>query len=165
MTIELKKEQFSKAFIRAFSSTLGFNPSELEVDDDSIDLKLSSKNYTGLFSSPELHIQLKCTEQIISKDNYLHFQLSKKNYNDLRNTNIAFPRYLFVFLVPNNISDWIVESNDKLELKYKGLWYSLRGLPDLKKQSSKIIKIPSSNIITRDILSKMMEFSSQSKSL
>lgn len=155
----LRKEQFSEAFVRAFAAPLGLNPSKPEVDNDSIDLRLSGKDYNGLISSPEIGIQLKCTEQEINEDGFLHFKLKKKNYLDLCNTRVLFPRYLFVFLIPKEVDTWVLEKENSIELQYKGLWFSLKGLPVIETKS-KVIKIPSSNVINKEILQKMMFASS-----
>jgi hypothetical protein len=159
-----RMEFFSKAFIRAFAAPLGFNPEELEFDNDSIDIKLAAKDYNGLYRSPELHIQLKSTcDQI--QNGKLKFKIKKKNYIDLQGTNLAFPRYLFIFSLPYTEKTWLVEKPTNIELYNNGYWYSLRNAPSIGNQKSKVIYIPSTNLITKDTLKKMMDLSSNGKSL
>ena len=158
-------EHFSKAFIRAYAAPFGFNPSELEYDNDSIDIKLSGKNFTGKYRSPEIHIQLKSTSDEFNKKGILPFQLSKKNYDDLRGENLAFPRYLFVFILPQSINDWIIENDTNIQLFKRGYWLSLRTAPDIGNQQSKIVHIPIGNLLTREKLNEMMINSSNGLSL
>ncbi len=160
-----KMEHFSKAFIKAYAAPLGFNHSELEFDNDSIDLKLIGRDYTGDYRSPEIHIQLKSTCDPFHKDGYLPFQIKRKNYEDLRGSNIAFPRYLFVYSFPNNEIDWLVEKPTNIELFNNGYWISLRTAPSLGKKKSKVLHIPKSNLITKDVLKQMMELASNGQSL
>lgn len=156
---KLRQEQFSEAFLRSFAAPLGLNPSKLEVDNDSIDIKLTGKDYPGRFSCPEIHIQLKSTTPKFTDEIFFHYQLKKKNYNDLKNEAVVFPRYLFLFLIPDDTNLWLVEKENSLELHYIGLWYSLKGLPEIASKS-KIIKIPRRNIISRTVLSEMMNSAS-----
>lgn len=158
-------ELFSKAFIRAFAAPLGFNHSELDYDNDSIDIKLIGKDFSGKFRSPEIHIQLKSTTDDFNKNGIIKFQINKKNYEDLRGTNLAFPRYLFIYLLPMNCCDWLIEKNSYVELYKNGYWYSLRNSPDINKFKSKIINIPKKNLITKSILLEMMVKASDGESL
>jgi len=160
-----RMEHFSKAFVRAYAAPLGFNPSELEYDNDSIDIKLSGKDFIGKYRSPELHIQLKSTADVFNKNGILPFQLSKKNYDDLRGENIAFPRYLFVFILPQKTEDWIIENDTNIQLFKRGYWLSLRTAPDIKNQKSKVVHIPIKNLLSKEKLYEMMAKSSDGLSL
>ena len=160
-----RMEHFSKAFIRAFAAPLGFNHSIPELDNDSIDIKLLGKNYNGRFRSPEIHVQLKSTCDSFHNGGYLPFKLKKKNYEDLRGTNVAFPRYLFVYSLPAITHDWLVEKVSNVELFNNGYWYSLRQAPPLKGQKSKVIHVPQSNLITKTVLEHMMQLASNGDSL
>ncbi|WP_232448831.1 DUF4365 domain-containing protein, partial [Burkholderia ubonensis] len=69
MDITKQKEQFNKAYVRAIAAQAGFNPSELDVDDDSVDLELSGRGFTGVLRNPKVQFQLKCTSQdLVSGD-------------------------------------------------------------------------------------------------
>jgi hypothetical protein len=77
-----RKEQFSKAYLRAVSSVAGFRLSEPSVDDDSVDWTVSGRGSYKVLRSPKLDVQLKCTERWTSRNGYFSFPLEVKNYND-----------------------------------------------------------------------------------
>ena len=54
-----KKEQFNIAYLHAMAAQAGLNPSQLMVDDDSIDIQLSGKGFTGMLRNPMVQLQLK----------------------------------------------------------------------------------------------------------
>lgn len=160
-----KMEQFSKAFIKAYAAPLGFNNSELEFDNDSIDIKLVGKDYSGKYRSPEIHIQLKSTCDTQNSSEYIPFQIKRKNYEDLRGSNLAFPRYLFLYSLPEQEDNWLLEKITNIELYNNGYWFSLRNAPSLGKKKSKVLHIPTANLITKNVLLRMMELASDGKSL
>lgn len=160
-----RMEHFSKAFLKAFAAPLGFNHAELEFDNDSIDIKLSSTGYSGSFRSPELHVQLKSTCVPFHPDGYLPFSIKRKNYEDLRGSNVAFPRYLFVYSFPHQPSLWLLEKTTNVELFNNGYWISLRDAPPIGTRKSKVVHIPKSNLITKDVLIQMMNKASDGQSI
>lgn len=77
--ITQKQEQFSLAYIQAIATYSGCNVGSYHVDDDSVDILLAKRNVSGkLLDTPELNIQLKCTQSQFSKDGNIHYQLPKK---------------------------------------------------------------------------------------
>jgi hypothetical protein len=153
----LAKEQYSHSFVRAIASVAKFATYNPTVDDDSIDIGFCRKGGSGTIRSPRLEAQLKCTSADILKDDYLHFSLIKKNYDDLRIENVHVPRILIVVLVPGVILDCIEHTKeDAVVLRKCGYWISLKGMPETKNHSSVTIKIPRVNMFTVDSLSKIM---------
>ncbi len=65
MTIDDQKEQFSFAYVRAVAATARIAANEPTVDDDSVDLILQQKGTGGIFRSPRLEVQVKCTDAAI----------------------------------------------------------------------------------------------------
>lgn len=47
-----RKEQFNIAYVHAMAAQAGFNPSQLMVDDDSIDIQLTGKGFTEYSGIP-----------------------------------------------------------------------------------------------------------------
>ena len=81
MDVSKRKELFSVAYLTALAAQVGFNHQVPTVDDDSIDISLLGKGYTGLVRSPQIDIQLKCTSKYEIEDDGLKFDLKLKNYN------------------------------------------------------------------------------------
>ena len=137
-----QKEMFSRAFISAIASYCGCNISKLEVDNDSIDMSLMKKDMHGtLLDTAELHLQLKCTQLSFSEDNFLHFDLPIKNYNDLRKKS-ASPRLLVIVCIPENFEQSIEEQDEKMILRKNAFWYKIKG-DDRKNKKSVTVKIRS----------------------
>lgn len=101
-------EQFNIAVVRAIASACGFNTSEFEVDDDSIDIEICAKYPVeiGKLSRSRISIQLKSTSSIQKDGGDISFTLKRKNYDDLR-IDDSNPRYLFVLEIPKKCTHWI----------------------------------------------------------
>lgn len=157
MHIDQCKEQFSIAHTRAVASAAGYSVAEPAVDDDSIDLMIAGRGGHGTLRSPRLEIQLKCTsKQSYLKPGYLHFPLSKKNYDDLQGIDFAVPRILVVMFVPDDRTNWLNQSQHELRMLHCSYWVSLRlSLPSTNKASI-TVHLPRTNMFTVDQLRAMM---------
>jgi hypothetical protein len=157
-----KKEEFSIAYIRALAAPLGFNPGKYEIDDDSVDITFLAKyDNSSLIRRPQLDLQLKCTQKEFSDDNFLHYALSAKNYEDLRGSNVANPRYLVVLCVPQNNNDWVSVEEKELILRYSAYWFSLRNEKATKNATSVTIKIPKSQKLDKASFKMLMDNASK----
>ncbi|WP_404784050.1 DUF4365 domain-containing protein [Altericista sp. CCNU0014] len=154
MHITQQQEQFSKAYLRAISAIAGCTLAEPEVDDDSIDITLSSKRFPR---KPKLDIQLKChmRDTCIDKSG-LRYGLKRKNYDDLRATDVLVPRLLMVVVVPKAIENWLSQSDNEAMIRYCAYWASLRGLPD-KDQGEITVFMPQANRVTSESLNELMQ--------
>lgn len=113
MDINQQKEQFSNTYVRAVASVAGYSLYKSDVDDDSIDLGIAAKGGTGPILSPRLELQLKCSSRDIIDESHVRYPLKLKNYNDLR-INALVPRILVVVVVPEDITDWLQQSEEEL---------------------------------------------------
>ena len=153
MEDNLVKEQFSHSFVGAIASIAKFSTYKPSVDDESIDIGFSLKRGGGTICSPRLEAQLKCTSADIRKEDFIHFPLIKKNYDDLRIVNVHIPRILIVVLVPNNIEECVKHDEEEaIILKRCGYWLSLKGFPESKNQNTVTINIPRENVFSVDSL-------------
>ena len=159
MHINMQKEEFSRAFVQAIAAQVGCKHIQESVDDSSIDMTLTMDGIQGqdaLLSSVDLKLQLKCTSQDIGHNNILTFNLNKKNYDDLRVTNILVPRILVVVCVPENIEEWIYHDSEKICLFRSAYWYSLRNASESNNSTSIAIKIPLNQRFDADFLNSAM---------
>jgi hypothetical protein len=154
MHITQQQEQFSKAYIRAVSAIAGCTLAEPEVDDDSIDITLSSKLFPR---KPKLDIQIKChMHDTCIDESGLKYSLKRKNYDDLRTTDVLVPRVLVVVVVPKKLENWLSQSDNEAMIRYCAYWVSLRGLPE-KDQGSITVSIPQLNRVTSEGLNQLMQ--------
>jgi Domain of unknown function (DUF4365) len=156
--ITQQQEQFSNAYLLAVATVAGLKLAKTDIDDDSIDFNISGKGFDGIYSRPQLDIQLKCHmhHECIGNDGF-SYPLKIKNYNDLRATDIIVPRLLIVVIVPREVSDWLTQSDNEAQMKYCGYWQSVRNMPDTSNTSTVSILIPQSNRLDVQGLTDLMQ--------
>lgn len=161
-----KKEQFNIAFVCAMAAQAGLNHSIPVVDEDSVDLTLMGKGYSGgKLRNPQIHLQLKCTAQDIATETSLKFPLPKKNYDDLRGDNVVCPQYLVVLLVPKDEDEWIQHHDEHMSLHNRCFWVSIKDYPPTENQSKVTIEIPLSQRLTTAELLRLMQHASEGVAL
>lgn len=156
MEMNMRKEQFSKAYVHAVSTVAGFQVKNYPVDDDSIDVTISASGNTGLNRRPSIDVQLKCTSRHVIDDEKITFSLDVRAYDNLRSENLCSPRILVVVLVPDKIDDWLAQNEKNLALSHCGYWVSLRGEPESKNTTSKTVYLPRSQVFSVEALMQMM---------
>ncbi|MBE9095685.1 DUF4365 domain-containing protein [Tychonema sp. LEGE 07203] len=160
MELNQQKELFSKAYVRAVAAVAGFSVSQPEVDDDSIDLKIVARGGEGVVFSPELNLQLKCTSRDVLDGQFIRYPVRIKNYRDLI-VNSQVPRLLVVVLVPENLENWLQQSEDEMCIRYCAYWVSLRGLPERLNTANVTVELPRSNQFTVEALKSIVQRLSQ----
>jgi Domain of unknown function (DUF4365) len=159
MELNQQKELFSKAYIRAVAAVGGFSVSQPEVDDDSVDLKIVARGGEVVFS-PELNLQLKCTSRDLLDGLFIRYPLRIKNYSDL-SVNSQVPRLLVVVFVPENLENWLQQSEDEMCMRYCAYWVSLRGQPERINTANVTVELPRSNQFNVEALKSIMQRLSQ----
>jgi len=162
----IKKEEFSRAYVCALAAPLGFNRVNFGVDDDSADIGFKAKyGVNFIVRNPQIDFQLKCTEITFKDDGYLHFPLKIKNYDDLRGTNQAHPKYLVVLCVPEDEKDWVEVKPEELILRYSAYWFSLKNEPSINNKNSVTIRIPKQQKFDKDTFKMLMDEASKGISI
>jgi hypothetical protein len=151
-----RKEQFSIAYLHAVASVAGYRTSRPNVDDDSVDWSIKARGLHGRLRSPQVDLQLKCTERMESRNGYFSFPLPIKNYNDLRGTDVHVPRILVVVFVPDALDLWLEQSEEQLMMKHCAYWASLRDAPETTNTTSVTVQVPRAQQFTVDDLKSMM---------
>jgi hypothetical protein len=151
-----KKALFSVAYVKALAAQVGFTTSIPDVDHDSVDIILKARGFQSKIRNPQLEVQLKCTADAGKDDKFLKFQLSLKNYNDLRGDNLLCPRYVFVLVVPEACNDWVTHDVDHAKIKHFCYWMSLSELPEVGNSTSVTISIPKAQILTAESMRSLM---------
>jgi hypothetical protein len=127
------------------------------VDDDSVDWGIAPTGTIGQVRSPRLELQLKSTSRNNLSDSELRYPLKLKNYDDLRPDEFAIPRILVVVLIPENLADWLQQSEEELCLRYCGFWVSLRGMPETQNTGTVTIRLLRTNQFTPQALQSIMQ--------
>ncbi|MCY4652548.1 MAG: DUF4365 domain-containing protein [Dehalococcoidia bacterium] len=153
MTPNLQMEQFSIANIGAVAAQAGFRTGAVYPDLDSMD---------GIFVGdsgrrPRVEFQLKATSQDILRDGVLHFPLPINNYDDLRLEEPRIPRILIVVRMPEEVEDWLSQSDEELCMRRCAYWISLRSRPSVSNTSSVTVHIPLTNMFNKEQLTDLMD--------
>ncbi len=160
MYITTQKEEFSYAYINAVASAAGYS---FQIAPRPLDLVGVDVTITGLVSPDSrrrtrLDLQVKCTSRDLLGSDFIRYPLDIKNYDELRNDNPDDdPLILVVVLVPDNIDDWLHQSEEKLCLKHCAYWMSLYGQPQSENQTTVTVYLPRQNVFSVDTLKNLMQ--------
>ena len=92
----------------------------------------------------------------------LKYSLSIKNYNDLIGKRVI-PKYLVVMVIPDKPSQWLGEFTNGLFSAGCCYWVNLEQYKPKQKQAKVTIDIPTTQILTKDVLIKMLQYSEEGK--
>jgi hypothetical protein len=145
--LDLAKEQFSDAYLRAVAAVAGCQCSKLTPDVDKIDWTIRWPGGGAKVISPNVDVQLKCTEDCPNRDSP-RFAVDIETYDALRDERVAVPRILVVVFVPKDTADWIEQSEDQLALRRCGYWASLRGRTPTDNKDNITVPLPRDQLFT-----------------
>ena len=167
MDSNTQKEEFSYAYIYAIAATAGYaiQKANTPLDQIGIDLTIAAVGQQGIFGMPQIFIQVKSTSRAIADNNFIRYPLKIKNYEELISPNQYPPLILVVVLVPDEVEQWLEQSENELCLKYSGYWLSLQGRPSSTNEQSVTVQIPRQNLFTVQALKSIMERLSQGEAL
>ena len=152
MDLNTQKSRFSLAHIEAVAAHAGFQVEEVKVDLDSVDGTLKA----DFGKRPRIEFQAKATARDVVRDNHIHFPLPVKNYNDLRLEAIN-PRILIVAILPQEIENWVNQTDEELCLRHCSYWMSLREEPPTPNQDNITVHLPLGNVFNSPQLVDMMQ--------
>jgi hypothetical protein len=159
MDINQQKEQFSRAYVHAVATVAGFTLKEHKVDDDSIDVGFAGSGGTDgdCYCSPQLDAQLKCSSRDLVGEEDVSIDLKIKNYDELRLGNFLVPRILIVVIVPNNVEEWLSQTEEQLVMRRCAWWESLRGRPKTENEYTARVHLPRTKVFNSHALRDLMQ--------
>jgi hypothetical protein len=151
------KSEFSVAYVRAIAHAAGYFVQEASrsFDGDGIDLTVLSRDRRGTVRSPRVELQVKATSEPVVGDPF-PYDLSVKNYHELRDEEFQIPRILVVMVLPTSPEHWTASSEEALILRHCAWWLSLRGAPDTPNTAAVRVRIPRRNYFHVEPLQEMM---------
>ena len=159
MTDSKRKEELSLSYLHAICAMNGISMEPQAHDDDSVDVILK-KVYLRSDNSKynaQISVQLKSTSSgYIDNAFYFSYPLKKKNYDDLRMPATIKP-FLFILILPENETDWVLHNVEELILKKCMYWLDLKELPDCGNVSSVTVNFQKSNYISPETLDTILK--------
>lgn len=137
MNPNLRKAQFSLAYIRAVSTVADCQVIIPEVDTDSVDGQI--RGPLGIRHS--LYFQAKSSTTATISGDEVRYSLRRKDYDALRQAD-APVHILILMLIPLDESDWISQAESDLCLRKCAYWLDLRGMPESSNRRTVAVRIP-----------------------
>lgn len=153
LTATDREEALSRVYARAVAAGAGYVTADFDFDRDGVDMRIQS----GGAMRPALELQLKATVNLVaSPDGHYRFPLKRRNY-DLLRMETQTPRLLVVLDLPREEERWITIATNKLVLRRRAYWLSLRGGESTDNRSSVTVRIPKGNVFDVPNLRTLMD--------
>ncbi len=152
-----RMELLSKAYVRAVVAQAGFSCDDVH-SDFGIDLtvrNIAQRDGRFVDLGPLVDLQLKSTTfaGIRVTNKQIHYDLSVKNYNDLRMENInRQPRLLVLFVMPDGEEEWLTQTEEATTLRHCAYYVSLVGAPATQNERTVSVAIPENNLFNAKLL-------------
>ncbi len=151
------KQEISLIYLHTLATRWSYSFELTRVDMDSVDATICAKGKIsgsrGILRSPRIELQLKATEQECHQE-IISFSISKKNYDDLRQTTMV-PRILVVLFLPVGM-DWFAFDQEKIEIYGKAFWKSLRGEAESENKTSVTIHFSQVQRLNEETIQQLM---------
>jgi hypothetical protein len=152
------KEELSYAYVHAVAARAGFDCDRPHRDRDSTDVIVQAHNFVrpdSIIKQPRLELQLKATARDVFEEPDFSFALPIKNYRDLSQPN-AIPKLLVVFAMPLDEGLWLEHQAEHLITRRCAFWLSLFGQPAVQNETSRTVRVPTSNVFNVEALTELM---------
>jgi hypothetical protein len=159
LTKNHRQEALSRAYIKAIAARCGLNCSFRDFDYG-IDLTIHAvEQVDGGYCETgfNLDVQAKSTINAVIEDDRIKYDLTIKNYNDLRRTELQTPRILVVLLLPEDEEQWTAMTEEELSLRRCAYWLSLCGREATENQDAIRVEVPRANRFSVEALSLLMQ--------
>ncbi len=140
------QEQLSRAYVRAVIFRAGFRLSNPEVDDHGIDGTVVDPGRRGV---NRVDFQLKATTVYQIRNAEIAYDLRVEDYNRLTIEDDV-PRILILFIMPNDDTQWLIQSEDEPCLRQCARWVSLMGMSSSGNSSTVRVSVPVANVFDQN---------------
>lgn len=159
MDPNIQKEEFSYAYIQAVASAAGyaFQRTTTPLDNLGIDVTITGIGERTITGFPQLYLQVKSTSLNLLEERFLKYPLRVKNYEELRQPNQYPPLILVVVLLPENVEEWLEQSEAELCQKSSAYWISLEGEEPTENRQTVTVYLPRKNLFGIGALKSLMQ--------
>jgi len=160
------KECLSISYLNTICSYLGIDcrARSRTADNNKIDVtiqRFNSNKKNGCMERPSIDFQMKTTSVPKYGNGCLNYTIDRETFETLSGDTFA-PHILAVLILPSTVDKWVTVSTDKLIVTEKMYWYNVYTSNEEIKDSQKSItlKIPLTNIVNKESLTKMLDLTS-----
>jgi hypothetical protein len=150
------KQQFSLAFTHAIAAAARCTINNLEVDVERVDYTVRQRASHRKYTSAQVDVQMKCTEQDVLKDDGVHWSLSRDHYDYLRDPRTINAQILVVLLVPPLQEEWLQADSEGMLLRRAAYWMCLQGADAVDTQSTTVV-LPRANVFNVEQLLEILQ--------
>ena len=147
------KERLSVGLVSLIAARAGCQIVTYDVDRMSCDIQI--KPISG--ANVSIDAQLKATVNLLDAGDRYRFDLSKKNYDDLRSTEVGNAQILIVVDLHGMDVRWVRQTSRRLVFEKCAYWVSLYGQPEKTNRSTVRIDIPKTQVLTPQEVQSLME--------
>lgn len=148
--LNFQKERFSFAYVEALAYTAGYAVQFIDVDTYGVDLEIRD----GVF---RVDVQMKCTADDTPQDSLIPFDLDVKTYRKLSDPDRILPAYLFLVVVPSDVTQWVACFAEGISLFKCGYYLSMSGLGPTRNRKTQRVWLSRDNRLTVESLDKLMK--------
>jgi hypothetical protein len=109
-----------------------------------------------VLNKPQIDIQAKCQMSGMAASDPISYSLDLETYDALRDVKVCIPRILVLVLVPDDVQEWITQSEHTLMLRHCAYWVSLKAMQPSTNSATQTIHIPRKNLFGPQVLQTMM---------
>ncbi|MCC8964554.1 DUF4365 domain-containing protein [Bradyrhizobium sp. Pear76] len=154
--ISHRQDAFSGAYISAICAAAGCGVDAVALDNDKVDYLVRSRVQGKVLNKPQIDIQAKCRMSGMAATDPISYTLDLETYDALRDVKVCIPRILVLVLVPDDVQEWIMQSEHALMLRHCAYWVSLKAMPPSANAATQTIHIPRKNFFGAQALQTMM---------
>lgn len=150
LTRNHRQEVLCRAYLQAVAGRCGMSCTfrDLDYGIDATHVEIRRRNRRLVESGFRLDVQAKSTTVASLTKSSITYDLSAKNYEDLRDPEVGCPRILVLLILPEEEDDWLEQTEDHLLIRRAAYWLSLRGLGPSDNERSVRLSIPRTNLFS-----------------
>ena len=145
------QEQLSLAYARSVLYRAGYRLYRPEVDDHGLDGTIVDPHARGI---NRIDFQAKATTVYEIRETTIVYDLRVEDYNRLIGEDDV-PRVLILLIMPEDDSQWLTHSSERLCLRRCAYWADLMGKPHSNNASTVRVSLSTDNMFDQDGLSDM----------
>jgi hypothetical protein len=147
------QERLSHSYLTTVAARAGYQIAKFDIDKSSNDAMVAPNSGSNRL----LKFQHKATTANIISGSEVFFDVTRKNYDDLRDKDVTVPHYLMVLHLPGPIGDWLEVRPDDMILRATAYWANLCGLPASANLTTQRIYLPDTQRLTVKQITALMK--------